>query len=266
MQYDLEKHGDSFEKNVFGFIREKIPAYEENWKLYIGHRGKGRMAEITGLSEVEEKERVNFSQHHYTILESIYLMHLISKDDIFNSPVLSFWVYSEINIKIIAYHALAGRLKDNFSNCFELMLKKSTNESKAEIAKNYCGVLDALYERRNLFLHSIKVPMSFDEHNLIQYPEIQTTSNQHDSFGNKSNWYDSQFKLRYISDELKKYQIEVETASNDLLYKLTDELNQFKKDKLFQLLFSFETIFDTKNIPVAYISGSMGHQGVDFNL
>ena len=80
MNFDISKHGDIIEQHYFKIIREKIPSYEEIWKRYIGNNGKAKIIDIPDLNPSESKNRIIFSQYHYSAFESLVCMHEIMKE------------------------------------------------------------------------------------------------------------------------------------------------------------------------------------------
>lgn len=89
--------------------------------LYIGHQGNGVMANMTiTLTDEQERARREFAQHHYTILDSLYLMQRACDIEQVHE-VKTFEDYRAAVNNIMLFQAYAGRLRDNFAECFKLL-------------------------------------------------------------------------------------------------------------------------------------------------
>ncbi len=75
MEYNLKEHGDSIERAYSNLIQSNFGTYEDVWKLYIGNKGNDTKADIIGYSKEREEKRQKFSEHTYTILQSVILLH-----------------------------------------------------------------------------------------------------------------------------------------------------------------------------------------------
>lgn len=76
--FQIDKHGDLFERTYADFIRERLPGYEKIWASFIGNDGTSRMPEVSELDDEGQRKRGLFSQYHYTCLESIIFMKEIA--------------------------------------------------------------------------------------------------------------------------------------------------------------------------------------------
>lgn len=182
MALKISIHGDWLERKAASFIMNKIPAYEKIWTIYIGHKGEGEISDINTTDDDLLGKRQIFSQHHYTILESIYFMNLISKslsDKNFETDPFERYIHSMI--KIQAFFSYVGRLKDNLAKCYSLFFSRV--EFNEKISK-----LEEFWHARNIVLHGKKIPISINDSGMILMPKIKKSKNDQDGFGFDTMW------------------------------------------------------------------------------
>jgi len=86
MEYNLKEHGDHLETKYANFIRTHFRTYESVWKIFIGNKGNDIKADIQGYPEDKNILRQKFSEHTYTVLQSVILLNRLIEKDIFNKP------------------------------------------------------------------------------------------------------------------------------------------------------------------------------------
>lgn len=218
--YILRKHGDWLERQASDFIEKYLPSYELNWSSYIGHQGNGKMAEMKENSEEEELRRMDFSQHHYTILESIFFMWLIVNELNQKKEVDSFDSYFNLNMRMMSYHAYFGRLRDNFERCFVII-------SGSDQAKTACVGLDKFWNHRNVVLHGKKLPLSISKELQLLMPNIQNNKVSRVGYGKNMDWQSvSKSEIDLVGKKFQESIDDIIPIVNSLLYKLFADIKK----------------------------------------
>ena len=60
------EQGDSFERQNINWTRKTLPFYEDIWKAFIGHDGRGTPCSMPGLNAEQQVNRKRFYQAHYS--------------------------------------------------------------------------------------------------------------------------------------------------------------------------------------------------------
>ena len=221
MLYTINKHGDWLEQHASDFIISNIPAYELIWQNFIGHQGNGSMAVMNNITEEDEEIRQHFSQHHYTILESIYFMQLIVLDESNTKQIQSFNDYRKVINQLMSYQAYSGRLRDNMEKCFSLI-------APATEAKKATDKLDSFYHQRHVFIHGRKVPFLIDVDNLFKIAPIKNDTSSRIGFGLEMPWETiSAEDMLYMEDALNKSIEELKPLVQNLLSNLFEYVKNF---------------------------------------
>jgi hypothetical protein len=179
--YSISTHGDWLEREAAEFIRCNIPAYENIWRIFIGHQGNGVMAGMNAITRDDEEKRKNFAQHHYTILESLYFMQRIVDDISDTQPIHNFETYRKLLNQIMAYQAYSGRLRDNIKECFTLMAHKDETDEAL-------NRLNEFYHQRHVFIHGRKVPFALDHDLLFKLANIKKDKDSPTGFDSNMPW------------------------------------------------------------------------------
>jgi hypothetical protein len=212
--YRVSKDGDWLEQKAADFIISSIPAYEIIWQNFIGNIGNATMAEIKGISHDDEKMRKDFSEHHYTILESLYFMQLIIDDETKTKEVNSFEDYRRVINQIMSFQAYAGRLRDNMEACY--LSISNSYESKCATDS-----LEEFYHVRHVFIHGKKVPFGIDKDGLFKISQVKKNKLSNDGFGLESGWNDvTKDDLVYAEDLMKEAMEGLKPLVNNLLNRL----------------------------------------------
>ena len=251
MEWTLAERGDGLEKIAASFIAQNIPAYEEIWKRYIGHIGGGKMASMqTSPSPEVETQRIHFSEHHYTILESLYFMQKISDEEQIKT-VASFEDYRKTLNNIMAFQAYSGRLRDNIESCFNIL-----NPGETKTATNKLAVF---FNHRHVFVHGKKVPFGIDNLGFsIAKPKDKKDDNT--GFDSSMNWdqvpaEDFLYGVDFLSNRLKELFPIVQGLLSELLDYVKEILNKNS------LTLSPPNNFQITQIGVSGYSGSLGDSG-----
>jgi hypothetical protein len=236
MEWKLKNHGDWLEQTASDFVSKHLSFYENIWAGFIGHKGNGTMADITNPSIAIEKKRKDFSEHHYTVLESAFFMFKITEDETKFNRVESFEEYIRMNTSLIAFYAYGGRLADNLSVCFKLMglhLKKHPN---------HIAHLQTFYNARNSYLHGKKIPLKATKNGEYLIPEINEK--------NWDGWRKTWAQAHNMTHE------SVPASMNDAFSKTIELINESLKE-LYGLVVSFKEKHGvTLNPPEVYYRSS----------
>ena len=214
MELDITKHGDILEVTYSKLIVERLLAYAEIWKRFIGNTGQGRMIDVEGLDKKEQQRRTLFSQYHYSSFESIVAMqHLIQ--EISSTKVHSIEEYLRVNNTFLCFQAHAGRIRDGVKKMGELFrildLDKDLNE---------------YYQQRNQVLHGCKVPYMIIE-GILAIPPIKGEKENAEYWNSNRTWHemnpdDFQFLPDYVSVTFEG----ILEKLNSALYKLLPEIKK----------------------------------------
>ncbi len=218
MTYTLRINGDSLEKEAADFVETNLPNYEILWKAYIGNDGTNTMAKMVGISDGLQEKRKLFSQHHYTILESLYFMHLLAEDERNSNGVSSFNEYRMTVNNLIAFFAYTGRLRDNMGKCF-VLLQDSAKQKDSE------DKLNEFYYQRHVVVHGAKIPFRIDELNLFQIPQIRRDKSSYLGFDQSEDWNKmSHEDLIFLSDAMSNLVTELCPKVNALIGEMYDRV------------------------------------------
>ena len=257
--FSIEGHGDWLEKNAYKFLIENLPAYIEIWKVFIGNDGDSIIAKMSNENQAIIDLRENFSQYHYTVMESIYFIHLLIEDfRIHNLKVENFEEYFNVINKLMAIEAYSGRLRDNLIECFELM----TGLDKTIIKMEYCAGLDEYYIQRSILLHGRKMPYAISIDKEFMIPKVGSGDNRKNNWHRNSPWRNVNTDIsnfEYAIDIYTSYISGLMPILNSILFKLLEIVKLYiTSNALIIQLPIIESYTETSN------SASMGPQSVPF--
>ncbi|HEX5001561.1 MAG TPA: hypothetical protein VFW78_03620 [Bacteroidia bacterium] len=233
MDYNIKEHGDWLEKQAADYINTNIPAYELIWKSLIGHKGNGQMATMQNLNDSAARTRVDFAQHHYTILESLYFMQLMADDENKIKTIISFEQYRIVINQIMSFQAYSGRLRDNIGECFFLIAPKE--EAEKAIKK-----LEEFYNERHIYIHGRKVPFSIDADNIFKIALVKRSTISSTGFGKDMPWESiSDKEMNYLTDTFNKSLTELKPLVQGLLSNLYQFVNKFIHKSGGKLIFGY---------------------------
>ncbi len=148
----IRTQGDSLEKYNGDRILGVIPSYAIIWATYVGNDGSQNPLPMPGADENAYQSRTQFWQRFYTLYESLALswdieFFLKHRDEIKDHAgyVLNLNLWT-------AFYAHLGRIHD--------MAEKITEQLKQD---SLFKPFDPFYEKRNIALHGIKMPMCWAE-------------------------------------------------------------------------------------------------------
>lgn len=218
MSWKIKEHGDILEKEYSDFILSSLLSYSKIWELYVGNNGKAYLPEIKNMSNEENERRIEFSEYHYTCLESAILLDIISKSDL---RIDSIKDYLNVLKDLMAFYAHCGRIRDCLIKICNLFLSKNETES---ITKG----LEEYYQQRNNVLHGKKMPYSINE-GLFLTPRIKGEEEENNNSWSSSKKWDDFDKndLVFIDYFLKETAQEVFEKTNQILYNLFEVVKNF---------------------------------------
>lgn len=211
MTYTLMHHGDLLEKEAATFVQIHLHNYQILWAAFIGNDGTNTMANMPSISNDLQIKRKLFSQHHYTVLESLYFMHLIAEDEKNSKGVSSFSDYRKTVNNLIAFFAYSGRLRDNVGKCF-ITLGDADKQKDAELK------LNEFYYQRHIVVHGAKIPFRIDELSLFQIPQLRRDKSSNSGFDQSEDWNNISHKdLVFLSEAMSSLVSEVCPKVNALI-------------------------------------------------
>ena len=102
------------EQEFSKFIQTNFRTYEEVWKIYIGNKGNDTKAEIEGYPSERETKRQKFSEHTYTILQSVILLQRLIEKEIFSKDFLNTTNdILDLQDYLLLFFTHLGRIRDN---------------------------------------------------------------------------------------------------------------------------------------------------------
>lgn len=224
MELKVSEHGDRIERRYIAIINEQLPAYGLIWSMYIGNDSKGRIPEVTGLSDAEKEKREKFSQAHYTCLESVIGMYEIIEFTKYNQ-YYEIPDYIRQNNDFMAFVAHMGRIRDNVEKMGELFGIPSLPSKLSEY-----------YQERNTVLHGAKVPFMLKE-------QVMFIANLKGTGVENTAWHDKMVWSKFYKDDYKeiaKYLTEtyneVTSILNSCLYKVFPKIKEIKEKTSFQFV------------------------------
>lgn len=162
MKYNIGEHGDALEREYHGFINTYFKTYQIVWQLYIGNKGNDKKADIVNYPQNRNTYRQKFSEHTYTILQSLILLHRLIEKDIFKIPTLTSVNQTlDFQDSLLLFFTHLGRIHDNAIHASACLIKSDSSEIEK--------LLDEFYYQRHLLVHGKLIPIkrNFDKGILI---------------------------------------------------------------------------------------------------
>lgn len=227
MELKVSEHGDRIERRYIDIINERLSAYSLIWSMYVGNDSKGRIPEVTGLSDPEKEKREKFSQAHYTCLESVIGMYEIIDYSTKYNQYYEIPDYIRQNNDFMAFVAHMGRIRDNVKKMGELFGIPSLHLK-----------LEEYYQERNTVLHGAKVPFMLKEQG-----QVMLIANLKGTGVANTVWHDKMVWSKFYKDDYKeiaKYLAEtyneVTSILNSCLYKVFPKIKEIKEKTPFQFI------------------------------
>lgn len=232
-EISIAEHGDLLERENAEHVRERFPAYERIWSIYVGNNGRAEPLNLMGASENHLKQREKCSQSLYTILQSMVLMKglsdrvskrlfpeflSITNDD---SRILEYHLVT-VN-DFLAFHAHAGRVRDQV-------------ERVGELWKQYdlANGLQDVYERRHTVLHGSAIPMGMVEGAATILVPAGRAPKEHE-WSTEKSWREGSDHQELVSEYMQGTLREVESAVQNALARLESLIHDFLKEKGLEL-------------------------------
>lgn len=238
------EQGDYLEVNSKDTIRQLLPNYEIIWGKYIGNDGSGKMIYIEGLTGEENINRIKFSEHFYTCMESIICMKYLS-DSIKPIDIQVHSDYINLINSFMAFHAHAGRVRDNACNILSLYFKK---ERVVELIVQ----LEEIFNQRHQVLHGKKIPFRLVEGIPVFMQPMGKDFNP-EKWNSSMNWAEfNNSPLACIDEYMKSTINEISKAYNNIIGNLIEPIFEFIETKKIN-------IEDVNKSPIS--TSSIGNQG-----
>jgi hypothetical protein len=215
--WTIVNHGDELEKNSAEFIQTFLQHYEKTWSIFIGHAGNGQMANMyvnisdgTEIPKQIQEIRIQFAEHHYTILESLCCLRRIN--DMLKNAVGSFEDYMDMQNYLAAIGTHLGRIHDNSESCF-VILKYNVKDSSV-----YMERIKEFYYKRHIFVHGKKIPFQIDELGLYLIPELRRAKGSLEGWDRDMSWEDANGSTyNYLFDFLETQLKDLYIIINDFM-------------------------------------------------
>lgn len=216
IEYNLKEHGDHLEKAYVDFICSHFRTYESVWKIFIGNKGNDTKADIRGYPADKDFQRQKFSEHTYTVLQSVILLHRLIDKDVFNKPFAnSTNDILDLQDYLLLFFTHLGRIRDNVKEASKILSIEVTETT---------NLLEEFYHKRHILVHGQMLPIIFKNTGEILLPVLSKSGTD------IKGWYDKEHSwkdvVRLPTEELNN------TASTlfwELLPKLEEIFGKFKK-------------------------------------
>jgi uncharacterized protein YkvS len=223
MKHTLRNNGDALEKAYSNFINDNFKTYEIVWQNYIGNDGNNVIATIIGYDSERNKKRKEFSEHTYTILQSIILLkRLVEKYEGLDISIKSIEDILDFQDLLMLFFGHVGRINDNLNIAELCLINKFSKESTTS--------LNSIYHKRHLIIHGKTLPFIFDETGNVLIPVLGTNTNDRSGWYHKQNSWDDINNLKSETIEITIKDIYI-----NLLQKLNHIFGLFNKDILNEL-------------------------------
>ncbi len=230
-EFNIAEQGDELEKRNTDFIFSNIPNYEKIWKVFIGNKGGERpeMALMKNMSGEDEVKRRNFSEWHYTCLESFVLMNK-SIQNAYNLEVNMYDDYLNLLNYFFVFQAHSGRIRDNIGNMCEKIFESNS------VAKHHSLRLEEFYQRRNEVLHGKKLPFNIVS-GLLYIPEIKGKEEESFKWNSHKQWDEiNDEELKVANEYMDETIQEMTNIVNSILGAMYDEIMEAIKFKKWEIV------------------------------
>jgi len=217
MKYDIKIHGDSLEKEFYEFINTNFSTYTKVWQLYIGNRGNNIKASIEGYPTDRDQKRQEFSEHTYTILQSVVVLSRLTTNEIFEKARLNN-IHEVLDLQdcLLLFFTHLGRIRDNTVAASKCLLNSQPND--------IANVLEEFYHKRHILVHGKMLPILFHSNGNISIPLLSRSTEDQAGWNHKfHNWRD----LGFLPTE--HLSLTIVQLFYELLAKLNHIFGQFEK-------------------------------------
>ena len=232
--YNLKEHGDILEKTYSGFITEQFVSYQNVWKLYIGNVGNDTKASIPNYPIDRDEKRQAFSEHTYTILQSVILMkRLLDKSSFENIGNQDFDQKMALQNDILVFFAHLGRIRDNTlaaGNCLLNINIKALDERFSEF-----------YHQRHIPIHGRILPIVYKENGEIEMPVLSKKDEDPAGWNHKvNNWPDIlSMPIKNLNETTTQLFWQLLPLLNDIFGNFEDVISAELKQGGFELQFKY---------------------------
>lgn len=250
MTWNIAIHGDLLEQVFSDFIIQRLPNYEQIWKMFIGNKKFSTNNQISDLADIYnfpinlQEARRDFAEKHYSCLESIICLKIIvekvKSEKLINYDNTDKYL-EHINL-FMAYNAHIGRITDLVENLAENKLLK------VKLSRNF----NEYYQRRNVILHGKKIPVIFDinKTDSVSIPRPKGEKEDPKKWNDTNNWIDLEDQeFTTVEDYLIETFNSIVTNFNALLGNIYSELKtslNSKNSYLEEVTKSFITVSELK--------------------
>jgi hypothetical protein len=185
------ENGDVVEAQYAGWIRERIPEYEELWARVIGHDGKGQPLGVNPGLSLAGFKREAFFQAHYTVLITLLNLDKAARNYDKELPTIKDAEdYLKLHRDITSFMAHVGKIRDMFK-IMDGALPQGPSTWKR---------FDDFYSQRNSVLHG-PIPCITLDAGLPCLPQPASRVATNTEWSDKSYWKDLEnYRFKAVSE------------------------------------------------------------------
>ena len=235
MKYNLKDNGDLLEKTYSDFIVPHFPTYEKVWQLYIGNIGNNTKAKIPGYPLEREEKRQKFSEHTYTILQSVILMNRLLEKKVFEKTPNELDKKLDLHENILLFFSHVGRIRDNITDAAACL--DNINIKKIE------DQFDELYHKRHIPIHGRIIPITFKRSGEVEMPVLSKNDEDPTGWNHKiNNWPDIlHMPSESINSATQQLFCELMPLLVDIFGRFADCISEELNSKGLKLTFQYNT-------------------------
>lgn len=239
MTYTLKNHGDLLEQEYSDFIQQNFKTYESVWKLYIGNKGDNTKADIPNFPIENDIKRESFSQHTYTILQSVILLSRLKDNSIFSKVTLhNIEEVLDLQDTLLLFFTHFGRIRDNVRDASKCLFKAPVSEITNQ--------LEEFYHKRHILVHGKMIPLLITSDNNISIPILSKSTEDQSGWNHKFHTWSDAGSL-----PTENIGVTITQLYSELLAKLIHIFGQFEKIIITELsLGGFSLQFEYGQIPL----------------
>jgi hypothetical protein len=235
MKYNLKDNGDLLEKTYSQFILSYLPTYEKVWQLYIGNIGDDTKAKIPGYPPERKEKRQTFSEHTYTVLQSIVLMNRLLEKKAFEKTPNDLEKKLDLHEDILLFFSHVGRIRDNITDAATCLLNIDIKKLEEQF--------DGFYHTRHIPVHGRIIPIIFKRNGEVEMPVLSKNDEDPTGWNHKTNnWPDIlHMPSESINSATQQLFWELIQLLVDVFGRFADNISEELNSKGLELKFEYNT-------------------------
>ena len=234
-KWQLKIHGDDLEKKYSEEIISKVYAYDLIWSNFIGNNGLNQLVSLRNFPVQKNDYRKRFSEHHYTIIQSIICLRLIKEDIILFNASQSDAVL-RIQNHILSFYGHMGRIFDNLLQLVyyygriadkitkELDLDEMVHDNR--FVRPMVKEIEEFYYQRHIVLHGKQVPIGSDKIGNIIFPILKTEKNNPAGYDKTMTWSEVG-EMTLLTDSITEIETNLPSCVNSILHVMFNDLKKY---------------------------------------